>query len=307
MKFLFQIIVALLASNVALAQSNYLPAEIRKRFPDESVVFLERSSTITFSLEGDSLKAHTDISEDLFHLKNQTDNYTNRRVYGSSFMKVDKLKAKTLVWEKNKYKEVPVSGWTKSSSADDNIFYDDSYYYTCNYPSVAADNRTQLEYREIYKDIRLMTGFIFTTYAPQVKSKFVIKAPRGVEFFFEVRNDPAGMVKLQKSEKGNVITYEWTAENVRPMKFEEKSPSIRYYEPHLVCYVKSYQTKTRTIDVLPDLKALHTWYRSFVKDVDEPPHPALQTVVSELKEKHKTEEAVAREIFYWVQDNIQYI
>lgn len=291
----------------ALGQSGQVSEEIKKRFPDESVVFLERSATLNFSLEGDSLKAHTDIYEDLLHLKNQTDGYTNRKVYGSSFTKVDNLRAKTLVWEKNRYREVPVTGWTKSSKPGDHVFYDDSYYYTFNYPSVASGNRTQLEYREFHKDIRLLSGFLFTTYAPQVKSKFTIKAPREVDLQFEVLNDPGKAVQFKKYEKGNTVTYEWFTENIGALKVEDQSPSIWYYAPHLVCYVRSYKTKSKTIEVLPGLKALHTWYRSFISNLEEPPHPELVSVIDAIKQNSRSELETVKNIFYWVQDNIQYI
>lgn len=307
MKWLTLTSVVFLCWQTALSQSGQLSEEIKKRFPDESVVFLERSETLNLHLAGDSLKAYTDVYEDLLHLKNQTDGYANKRVYGSSFVQVDNLQAKTLVWEKNRYREVPITGWTKSSKPDDHVFYDDSYYYSFNYPSVASGNRTQLEYREIQKEIRLLSGFLFTTYAPQVRSRFTIKTPREVDLYFEVLNDPAKVVQFKKQEKGNIVTYEWFAENVPAMKVEDQSPAVRYYEPHVVCYVRSYRSKGKTISVIPDLKALHAWYRTFIRNLDEPPHPELTSVVNTIKQNNTSELAVVKNIFSWVQDNIQYI
>src|SRR5690606_9273308 len=84
--------------------------EIRKKFPDESAVFVERSTTLNFVFENDSLKGFADVYEDVLHLKNQTDNYANRKVYGSSLIAVDDLRGRTLVRQKNKYREIPVTG-----------------------------------------------------------------------------------------------------------------------------------------------------------------------------------------------------
>jgi len=101
--------------------------------------------------------------------------------------------------------------------------------------------------------------------------------------------------------------YEWTAENLSPFLVESESPSLRYYEPHLVCYVSSYDNGKGRVEVLSDVKTLHQWYRSFIAAVDEAPHPALAQVIADIKARNKREEDVAKAIFYWVQDNIQYI
>ena len=307
MKKPIAIAILFLVCKMGFAQSGDLPTEVRNRFPDESVVFVERSTTLNLTIEGDSLKAFTDVYEDMLHLKDQTNDYANRKVYGSSFVEVDKLSAKTLVWGKNRYREVPVTGWTKTSKPDDHVFYDDSYYYSFNYPSVAANNRTQLEYRENHKDVRLISGYLFSSYAPQIRSRFIVKAPREVEFDFRVFNDPGKKIRHSRQEKGNTVTHEWFTENTPAIRVEEQSPAIRYYEPHVVLYVKSFKVKEKTIQVLPDLNALHTWYRSFIRNLDEQPHPELVKVISTIRDNSSSEPEVARKIFYWVQENIQYI
>lgn len=287
-------VVCLLMTDLAAGQSAAMLADIRNRFPDETAVFIERSTTFNIVLHGDSLRAFTDTYEDLLHLKHQTEMYASPRVYGSSFLSVEKLRAKTLVWEKNKYREIPVTAVTRNARPDDQVFYDDTYYYTFNYPSVAADNRTQLEYRQTYTDVRLMSGFFFTTYVPQVSTKFVIKAPKDVDLAFQVLNDPEKKIRFSKQERGGSVTYEWSAQNMPTIRMEEESPDVRYYEPHLVCYVRSYKAKGKTVSVLPDLKALHTWYRSFLQHADAPKEPELVKVVNEIKKQHTSEQEIGR-------------
>jgi hypothetical protein len=303
------ILIFLLSVNAALAngQTTDLSGEMKSRFPDESAVFLERSNTLNLFIEGDSLRAYTDVYEDLLHLKNQTDGYTNKKVYGSHFSQVENLRAKTLVWEKNRYRDVPVNGFKKSSQPRDDVFYDDSYYYSFNYPSVASGNRTQLQYRENQKDVRFISGYVFPSYVPQAKSSFVIKATRDVELFFQVLNDPEKRIQFKQTEKGKTVTYEWTAENVPTIRIEDNSPSIRYYEPHVICHIKSFKGKSGTVNVLPDVKSLHTWYQSFIRDLDEPDAPELVSVIKAIKQNSRSEEETVKQIFNWVQNNIQYI
>jgi hypothetical protein len=217
------------------------------------------------------------------------------------------MKAKTLIWDKNKYKEVNVSGFKKNSGRDDGIFFDDSYYYSFDYPSVASRNRTQLAYRELMKEPRFAPGFSFVSYIPQAKSSFIIKAPADVELYCKVINDPGNLIQFRKTEKGKIITYEWTAKNLAAAKIEEGSPSLRYYEPHVVCYVKSYKGKSKTFAVLPDLDALYSWYATYVHDINKVSSDELASVVATIKATSKNERELAENIFYWVQDNIQYI
>src|SRR5690606_34832770 len=125
-------------------------------YPDEPAVFVERSEVLNIAVEGDSLKVFSDVSEDLMHLKERTDVYSGRKVYGSHFSEVADLKARTLVWDRNRYREIDVSDFRKNSDRDRGVFYDDSYYYSFDFPSVASRNRTQLSYRELQRDPRFM-------------------------------------------------------------------------------------------------------------------------------------------------------
>ncbi len=289
------------------AQTTDLWQQNKTKFPDEPAVFVERSEIMTISIEGDSLAVYTDQKEDILHLKEQTEGFSSRHVYGSHFNQVKDIKAKTLVWDKSRYKEMNVSDFKKKSDRDDGIFYDDSYYYTFNFPSIASHNRTQLEYRTLIKDPRFISGFIFSSYLPQVKTTFTIKASKGVELFYQVVNDKQSSIHFKKYEKGGTVFYEWTAEDITQLKRDDGSPSIRYYAPHVICYVKSYTTKKGKVSLLSGTDDLYHWYYSFIENLNKETSPELKAVVEKIKTESKTEEDVVKNVFYWVQDNIQYI
>lgn len=289
------------------AQTGELWQDIKKQYPEEPAVFIERAEVLNILVAGDSLNIFSDISEDILHLKEQTDAYSGRKVYGSHFTEVADLKAKTLVWDRNRYKEIDVSGFKKNSDRDRGIFYDDSYYYSFDFPSVASRNRTQLAYRELQKDPRFISGFIFVSYLPQAKASYTIKTTKDVELVYRIVNDPEKMIKFKKTEKGKNIVYEWTAENVPSMKNEDQSPSIRYFAPHIVCYVKSYKVNGDKKTVLSDINDLYKWYYGFIKDLNQESSPQLTAIVEEIRQSSKTELDLVKNIFYWVQDNIQYI
>ena len=291
----------------AYAQDADLWQALKTRYPEDPAVFIERSEVLNLQVEGDSLKVYSDVSEDIMHLKEQTEAYSGRKVYGSHFSQVADIKAKTLVWDKNKYKEVGVSDFKKNSDRDRGIFYDDSYYYTFNFPSVASRNRTQLAYRELQKDPRFISGFIFVTYLPQAKTSYTIRTTRDVEVVYQVVNDPDKKIKFKKTEKGKTVTYEWSAENLPSVRSEDDAPAIRYFAPHVVCHVKSYLVNGKKKSVLADVNDLYRWYYSFIRDLNRETTPELSAIVADLKSKSKNEIELVRNVFYWVQDNIQYI
>lgn len=288
-------------------QSTDLWETMKNRYPEEPAVFVDRSEVLNILVDGDSLKIFTDVNEDIMHLKEQTEAYSGRKVYGSHFSQVADIKAKTLVWDRNRYKEIGVQDFKKNSDRERGIFYDDSYYYSFDFPSVASRNRTQLAYREMQKDPRFISGFVFVSYLPQAKTSYTIKTTRDVELYYKVLNDPKKKIRFKKTEKGRNVVYEWVADDVASVRTEEASPSIRYYAPHLVCYVKSYQANGRKVNVLSDINDLYGWYYGFVRDLNQDVSPALQEIVSDLKKKSKDEIDLVKNVFYWVQDNIQYI
>ncbi|HEY9046717.1 MAG TPA: transglutaminase domain-containing protein [Ohtaekwangia sp.] len=302
-------ILLLLPASVLLsrAQSDDVWQQFKDKFPDEPAVFVERSEVLNILPDGDSLKVYLDVTEDILHLKEQSDIFSGKRVYGSHFNQVANLKAKTLVWDKNRYKEMVVSDFKKNSDRSAGIFYDDSYYYSFDFPSIASRNRTQLQYRENLKDVRFVPGYVFASYLPQGKSSYVIKTTKDVELSYEVLHDDKKQIQFRKTEKGNSVTYEWSAQYMPALKGEENSPSIRYFVPHVVCYVKSYKTKKGQVKVLSNLDDLYSWYYTFVEKLNKDNSPELSAIVEKIKANSKSEIETVKKVFYWVQDNIQYI
>jgi transglutaminase-like putative cysteine protease len=305
-KKIFTSIICIVSVITANGQDNIF-TNFKTKFPDEPAVFVERSEVMNIEVSGDSLKIYSDVFEDILHMKEQTESYASKRVYGSHFNQVENIKAKTLLWEKNRYKEMNVSEFRRNSDRASGIFFDDSYYYSFNFPSVATQNRTQLEYREVLKNPRFISGYIFPSYLSQGKSSFVIKTTKDVEIVYQVLHDEKSTIKFKKTEKGSNVTYEWTSTDVPLLRNEAGSPSLRYVVPHVICYVKSYETKKGKVKVLETVSDLYAWYYSLVRDVNNENSEQLVSIVNEIKSKSKDELDVVRNVFYWVQNNIKYI
>ncbi len=303
----FILVILLLATGSAFSQKADMWQVLKDKYPDEPAVFLDRSEIVTIQVKGDSLQITSENVEQMMFLKEQADVFVNRKVHGSHFEEVYDLKAKTMAWEKSKYRDFPVNDFQKKADRDDGIFYDDSYNYVFSFPAVAQHNITQLSYKSKYRDPRFVPGFMFGNYLPQEKATYTIKASKDIELVYEVMNDSKKEIQFKKYQKGNDVFYEWSVANTLAFKSESNSPSIRYYIPHVIAYIKSYKTASQTVSVLANVDDLYKWYYTFVKDLDKEPSPDLVAEVDKLKSPGDTEEETARKIFYWVQDNIRYI
>ena len=291
----------------SIAQHAPLWENMSQKYPGEAAVFLSSSETMNIIVSGDSLNVRSNISEDILYLKGQAELTGSRKIYGSSFVEAQNIEAKTLVLDKNKYREFPVSSFRKNSSPYAGTFFDDSYYYSFDFPMVMAGNRTQLQYTHRYKEPRFISAFTFANYLPAEKISYIIKAPEEVELAYAVLNDPDHSIRFTKTRKGNMVTYQWIAENLPALKHEERSPPINYFVPQVVCYIRSFQGSGGKTRILSDLTDLYKWYRPFINDINRESSSELQSIVTEIKLNSKSELDLVRNVFYWVQENIQYI
>ncbi|HEX8059431.1 MAG TPA: DUF3857 domain-containing protein [Cyclobacteriaceae bacterium] len=304
---LFSMIAMVASLGVANGQGSDIYKTLNQKFPGEPAVYVERSEVLNLVLEGDSVRAWSDLTQDMLHLKDQTDMFADKKIYGSSFTEIKDIKAKTLVWDKSRYKEMSVTSFKRNDSQSSGIFYDDSYYYSFDFPSVASQSRTLLQYREDIKDIKFISGYMMQSNLPHALSQYTIKASKGIEVSYKILNDRNNKIAFQKTEKGGFVYYTWTAKDLPSIEFDSKAPALSYFAPYVECHVKSYTTRKGTVRVLSDLGDLHSWYTGFTKNLNSAPSPELDAVVKDIKAKSKTEIDIVKGVFYWVQDNIKYI
>jgi hypothetical protein len=281
--------------------------ELKKKYPDESGIFLNRDKVITLAVKDDSLMATADVKESILFLKDRPDNADDMRIYGSHFMEVENVHAKTQVWEKSRYKDIPLTGLTRKREDDSDIFFDDSYFYHMSFPMAHAGNMATWDFTERYRDVRFISSFYFQDYLPQVKSSVVIRAPHGVELKWHVMNDKNNSIQFRQYEKGSYTHYEWFMENIPSIRREDQSPKYGYIMPHVVFRVASWKSKNGSVSLLANLDDLHHWYYRHLKSLDEAPSAELAEVVKQLVQPGDQEIDIVRKVFYWVQDNIRYI
>lgn len=281
--------------------------EMKQRYPDESAVFLARNKVITIEVKQDSVTAYASMEERILFLKDRPDNATDMRIFGSHFQEIENLQAVTSVWDKTKYKDIPLSGLTRQRDDDDGIFFDDSYFYHLSFPAGHAGNQAYWKYSEKYRDARFLSAFYFQDYLTQANGSLLIRAPKKVELKWHLVNDPDKKVQFRQFEKGGYTYYEWKVENMEAVKRWERSPKYSYFVPLVLFHITSIKENDKTLPVLSEMNDLHKWYSETIRKVEEQPTPQLKEVAQTLIAPGDREIDIVRKVFYWVQDNIRYI
>lgn len=281
--------------------------EMKQKYPDESAVFLTRNKVINLEVMQDSVTAYASMEERILFLKDRPDNTTDMRIFGSHFQEIENLQAVTSVWDKTKYKDIPLSGLTRQRDDDDGIFFDDSYFYHLSFPAGHAGNQAYWKYNEKYRDARFLSAFYFQDYLTQTSGSLLIRSPRNVELKWHLLNDQENRVQFRQLEKGGYTHYEWTVKNMPAVKHEERSPKYSYFVPLVVFHVTAIKEKDKTVPVLSGINDLHKWYYETIRQVDEQPTPQLTEQAKNLVAPGDKEIDIVRKVFYWVQDNVRYI
>ncbi|SHK32670.1 DUF3857 domain-containing transglutaminase family protein [Hymenobacter psychrotolerans] len=300
---------AVLALPVARAQQpTQLVAEMQAKFPGEKAVYLDYRTDLTLEAKGDSVLVLARHHQDMLHLDAQSVAYVNDKVYNSHFSRLQKLDARTMVPSGNSYKAVKVTDYKEKFELQSGIFYDDTRSTTWTFPAVAPGARTVTDYTVRHPDPRFLNPFYFGSYVPVRHAELTVTAPRNIKISHRLFHTEGLNISFSKQEKGNTITYRWTADNLPSPPRDSDGPEAAYYLPHLVYFVEEVPSADgQARKVLAGVPELYNLYSGFVSKLDPQESPALRRVVDSLVVGAKTEQDRVQRVYYWVQDNIRYV
>ena len=279
----------------------------RKTFPNADAVFLHKNMHTNVEIVNGELVVTSNVDEDIYFITEQSDAYSKYAVYHSYFTDINNLNAVTLSNNGGKYKEMKVENYTTADNVDANVFYDDLKEVNFIFPGATPGSIGKISYVEKLKDAHFMSPFYFVSYMPVLNSEFTISCPVGVKLNYQLYNNDSNFVSFSKEEKGKRIIYRWMAKNMQTPKRESESPAFAYYAPHVLITVNDYTVDGVTKKVLPDVTGLCEWYKGFVKDINKGDDSLLRSTVTGLVKDARSDEEKIRLIYYWVQDNINYI
>ena len=304
-KKMLQLFIVLCMQQLCAAQSV---DEIKQLFPGIDFVYQNYEQELNLSIKDDIPVAERKSNIDMLMLTDKNINMMSRyKVYHSNFNELLQLDAYTRVPSGSKYKNVKVTDKKTTGSTDNNIFYDDMKETTFDFPSLIQNAIAHVDYTQFIKDAHLLTGFYLPAYLPVVNATFTVTVPNDITISYLVKNDPAGLFKFTEEKKKRETIYTWSLKNNKPEDIYSNAPDIRYFQPHIIIYITSYENKDGKQPFLSSLQDLHKWNYSFIKDLNTNPDPSLKKIVDSLTAGQTDEGLKAQKIYQWVQQHIKYV
>ena len=274
-------------------------------FSNEDYIFLKRHEHIKIKLANKTFDIAKNISEQAEYLTAKKLYFANESIGFDSFTSIEDINAYTLIPSTNT--KVRVDYIETKREFDNGIFYSDQESKEFTFPAVTKGAVTNLDYKEVLKDPRFLGLFRFGTYVPTKSAKLTIEFPENVNIGYIDFNTDGYPIKFEKEHINNKNIYTWSVENIKGFQGEDKSESILFYLPHVIVYIKSYEQKGKTINVLNDVKDLYKWYASLVNQINEESLDTVHDIAERITKALPNKKEKAEAIFNWVQDNITYV
>jgi hypothetical protein len=297
----------LLLSNIVLGQAPLDLNTYTSKYPGEPVIYLQQDAAINMDVKKGKLSITAYFFEDMLMLSDKANVYNDESVEYSGWMPLISLSAKTLVPEEKKYKVLNVDDFYTNDVLSGDIFFDDSKEKTFTFPLLSKGCRRVMEYSLDVVEPRFFPSHIFGNFCPTESSTFKISCPAGTELEFVYMNTSADDLNFTKSEEKGRVTYTWKKTDVPKISVESRAPSIRYYAPHVLVYIKSYMVDGKKVEVINDVNDLHDFYYNFIDSVNVEQDAAVKKVVDSIVAGITSPDEKARKIYQWVQDNIKYV
>ncbi len=278
---------------------------IAQDFSNEDYIYLKRHEYIKIKLAKNNFNIAKNISEQAEYLTAKKLYFANESIGYDSFTSIENIDAYTHLPSANK--NIKVDYIETKREFDNGIFYSDQESKNFTFPAVTKGAITNLNYTEVLKDPRFLGLFRFGTFVPTKNAKLTIEFPKNVTIGYIDFNTKDIPLKFEKEETKSSNIYTWSVDNITGFQGEELSEAVLYYLPHIIVYIKSYELKGKTYNVLNDVKDLYKWYASLVKQIDEKSLENVYAISDKVTKGLTSNRDKAEAIFNWVQDNITYV
>lgn len=277
---------------------------MKKKYASSGEIVLVEEDKYTIKNKNGELQIKKESRMETVVMKNFAINRVKDSYRTSDFATVTQHKAYSINAKNKKFKK------TLSRESNDNadgIFYDDIRKVEITYPGIGVGSKKVLEYTTVFKDPRLLHPFLFVKDSPAETLRLIVEVDRSVDVEGRVFNDPDNTISYNKEEKGKQVVHTWEAKEVAPFTFERGTPALLHTEPHVALMIKSYDTKTRTVQLLGSVQDLYRYYWGFIKDLNSESDPAIVELVDRITKNATTDREKVKALYYWVKDNIKYI
>lgn len=297
-----------LSSFFLIAQPAADLKKYEEAYPGMFAVILDEKIEMHFEMKDGELFIYEDVYEKTFYMQDLAGYMKENEIPYSTFSSIENIKATTYIPGPKKYKVKKVKEFKEKDELSASIFHDDTKFITYTYEGLQKGAMSEMSYRRVYKEPRLLGSEYLQSYIPVIHKTFVVIVDDAIEIgIAEFNLDQIEANYTERIEKGKKI-YTWEVANSEEIKSESMSPSIAWYGAHVIPYVKSYTSNGDKTIILNSTSDLFNWYNDITNNLNEEEHdPVLQALVDSIIVGAEDELDVVRKIFYWTQDNIKYI
>lgn len=281
---------------------------LKSKYPDNPIVsvLLKRDVSIIPDENGIPVMHVKDTQIDMILSENGAD-ISEGKEYFDNRNEVKKFEAYSMVPNQNKYKKLAVSKFTKSTEFGDNLYYDDTYCYTFNFPATGKGVK-RCTYSEMeIKDPYYPLIFYFAGYIPVDRAELTITMPENVKISFQLFGGDTSLVYTSRVKKGKLVTYQWSSHQPKVMTRDFMAPGLRYFRPHLIAQIASCSGKTDTTHYIGTREELYRWLDQKVGHLNQTISPEIIQMTDSVIQGITEPKEKVRAIYKWVQNNIKYI
>lgn len=299
-----------LVLGLGLSLAAQSPKALMEEYKDEDVVRLENFSKTVLSIEDDEIL----ITNHLRLMTFINDKELNGRgeislKYEPPFSEITDIDAYTLVpnLEKDKYKKDRISDIIDRKLIDEDVFHNGTRAKSFSFEGITRGAITVLEYEEEFHEPFLVGREIFDPYVYSKSQEFILEVEEGIEITFDYFNCDSSFFDYSVEKDRKSTIHKWSTKEMKSRKRESGEPDGLYLSPHIVYRIKSFQKEDGSEErVLGDVKDLHRYYQTFLKDL-ESPNEELIGITDSLIKDLSTEREKAEAIYNWVNNSIRYI
>lgn len=271
---------------------------------DVPTVILQKKRALHLQVIHQQIKITAENLLIIRHGTQRTSLAATERIGYSKFNKLLTVKAFTIT---PKGDTLHVTRFSDQSAVQSGIFYDDYMERTFLFPGVVNGSVSYLQYTEELSEPRFLGTYYFNASLPVRQSEFEIHCDKHIKLDFSTFNASQVVFQQKKQRKGWL--YSWKATDIPVFRKKEGEQEISYRAPHVIPRIAYYRISDKLkVPLLSNVADLYSWYGGLVNGTDEGPDShLLQPIADSLTAGLKMQEAKARAIFKWVQQNIQYI
>lgn len=280
---------------------------LKDKYKGESVVQLQKKTEYDIDIEKGELVIYVHEYKQHLFLKNSMGQPFKNYIYTSSFYELEDFEANSYVLDGKKYKQIPVKTYTEKTNSGDYSFYDDVNELMFTYPGIGVGTVVELKSTLKVTEPRLLSSEFLQSFYPTEKLEVVFNYDADIYLDIIDYHVDSGYSKIEAEEKGRrIVTI--TRSDIPYADIDDHTPNMRYFEPHIIPIIRSYQYKGKTFDILPDNSALYKWYYSFLSESKEGVDEAvIKKLADSLTVGCVSDFEKVEVLYYWVQKNIKYI